>query len=68
MLILIIIDRSGATFLSQINFMVPLLGVVFGAVLLQEKLSANAYWALVIIILALAMSRYGQKQTSVSKA
>ena len=68
MLILIIIDRSGATFLSQINFMVPLLGVVFGAVLLQEKLSANAYWALVIIILALAISRYGQKQTSVSKA
>ena len=68
MLILIIIDRSGATFLSQINFMVPLLGVVFGTVLLQEKLSANAYWALVIIILALAMSRYGQKQTSVSKA
>ena len=68
MLILIIIDRSGATFLSQINFMVPLLGVVFGAVLLQEKLSANAYWALVIIILALAMSRYGQRKTSVSKA
>ena len=68
MLILIIIDRSGATFLSQINFMVPLLGVVFGAVLLQEKLSANAYWALVIIILALTMSRYGQRKTSVSKA
>ena len=43
MLILIIIDRSGATFLSQINFMVPLLGVVLGAVLLQEKLSTNAY-------------------------
>jgi len=61
MLILIIIDRSGATFLSQINFMVPLFGVAFGTVLLHEKLSANAYWALAIIILALAISRYGQR-------
>lgn len=67
MLILIIIDRSGATFLSQINFMVPLFGVAFGTVLLHEKLSANAYWALAIIILALAISRYGQRKTSTVK-
>ena len=62
LLILVIIDRSGATFLSQINFMVPLFGVLFGTMLLSETLSANAYVALLIIILALALSRYGQRK------
>jgi len=66
MLILIIIERSGATFLSQINFMVPLFGVLFGAIVLSEKLPTSAYIALIIIILALAISRYGQAQRSKS--
>ncbi len=60
LLILIIIERCGATFLSQINFMVPLFGVLFGALLLSERLSANAYIALAIILTALALSRRGQ--------
>lgn len=60
LLILTIIERCGATFLSQINFMVPLFGVLFGTVLLGERLSANAYVALSIILVALALSRRGQ--------
>lgn len=60
LLILMIIDRCGATFLSQINFMVPLFGVIFGAMLLSERLPVNAYIALVIILTALALSRRGQ--------
>lgn len=60
LLILVIIDRCGATFLSQINFMVPLFGVMFGALLLSERLSVNAYIALIIILAALALSRRGQ--------
>ena len=60
LLILVIIERCGATFLSQINFMVPLFGVLFGAVLLNERLAANAYIALAIILIALALSRRGQ--------
>ncbi len=60
LLILTIIERCGATFLSQINFMVPLFGVLFGALLLNERLSANAYAALAIILIALALSRRGQ--------
>lgn len=60
LLILMIIERCGATFLSQINFMVPLFGVLFGTLLLGERLAANAYFALIIILVALALSRRGQ--------
>lgn len=61
LMILTIIDRCGATFLSQINFMVPLFGVLFGTLLLGERLAVNAYIALVIILLALTVSRHGQR-------
>ena len=37
-----------------------LFGVLFGALLLNERLSANAYAALAIILIALALSRRGQ--------
>lgn len=58
-LILIIIDRQGASFLSQINFLVPIFGMLFGVVLLSERLPANAYFALVIILLGIGLSRLG---------
>ena len=61
LLILTIIERCGATFLSQINFMVPLFGVLFGTLLLGERLSANAYMALAISVVALGLSRRGQR-------
>jgi len=48
-LILYIISRQGASFLSQINFIVPMFGVLFGAIFLSERLPANAWAALVII-------------------
>ncbi len=60
-LILVIIDRQGASFLSQINFMVPLFGVFFAAVFLHEVLSVNAWIALLTILLALALSRQGSR-------
>ncbi|OED41155.1 hypothetical protein AB833_10385 [Chromatiales bacterium (ex Bugula neritina AB1)] len=58
-MILVIIDRQGASFLSQINFMVPLVGVLLGAVFLHERLTANAYIALGVILLAITLSRRG---------
>lgn len=58
-LILIIIDRQGASFLSQINFMVPLVGVAFGSIFLLERLPVNAYIALCVILIALALSKFG---------
>ena len=68
LLILLIIDRSGATFLSQINFMVPLFGVLFGSLLLSEELTANAYISLAIIITALFLSRIGANRNPVKQA
>lgn len=62
-LILIIIDRQGASFLSQINFMVPLVGVTLGTIFLAERLPVNAYIALGVILVAIALSRIGSKRT-----
>lgn len=58
-MILIIISRQGASFLSQINFLVPVFGMVFGVVLLSEQLPPNAYMALAIILLGVGLSRLG---------
>lgn len=60
-LILIVIGRQGATFLSQINFMVPVFGMLFGVLFLAETLPTNAYVALIIILLGIALSRFGAK-------
>lgn len=58
-MILIIVSRQGASFLSQINFMVPVFGMLFGVVLLDESLPANAYLALAVILTGIALSRWG---------
>ncbi len=56
-MILVIISRQGASFLSQINFMVPVFGMVSGVLLLGERLPANAYVALAFILAGIAVSR-----------
>jgi len=52
-----LIDRQGASFFSQINFLTPLFGVFLGATFLAERPPANAYFALVIILLGVAVAR-----------
>jgi len=61
-LILLIIGRQGASFLVQINFMVPLFGVFFGAVFLKETLPVNAWVALAIILSGVALARRGGRR------
>ena len=56
-MILRIIDRQGASFLSQINFLVPIVGMIFGVLMLNERFPANAYVALLIILAGIAISR-----------
>ena len=56
-MILRIIDRQGASFLSQINFLVPIVGMVFGVLMLNERFPANAYIALLIILAGIGISR-----------
>ena len=62
LMILVIIDRQGASFFGQINFLIPVFGVVFGVVLLGERLSANAWLALALILFGVALSRRGNQR------
>jgi drug/metabolite transporter (DMT)-like permease len=52
-----IVRRQGASFYSQINYLVPLLGVVYGALFLAERPSPNALVALVLILIGVAVAR-----------
>lgn len=63
LIILVLVDRQGASFLSQINFMVPVFGMVFGSLLLAEEFPANAYAALIVILAGVALSRRGSRST-----
>jgi len=59
LIILNIIDRQGASFLSQINFLVPLSGVLMARLLLNETLPTSAWVALFVIIVGIGLSRLG---------
>ncbi len=57
-----LVRRQGASFFSQINFLVPISGVLWGAVVLAERPSLNAYIALGLILLGVAVARWGGKR------
>ncbi len=56
-----LIGRQGASFFGQINLLVPMAGVLWGAIILGERLSANAFLALAIIVSGVALARMGTK-------
>ena len=56
-LLLLIISRQGASFLSQINFLVPLAGTAFGIIFLQEHLPADVWLALLLILGGIMLAR-----------
>lgn len=61
-----IIERQGASFLSQINFLVPVFGVLWAIALINETLPPNALAALIIILAGVAIARINstQKETT----
>jgi len=59
MLMFALVARQGASFFSQINFLVPLFGVAWGALILAEIPSANALLALMLILAGIAAARRG---------
>lgn len=71
-MIFIIIGRQGASFLSQINFMVPIFGILWSMLFLSEVLPANAIYALALILAGVAIARINPKsifsQTKESKS
>ncbi|MCU0831558.1 MAG: DMT family transporter [Rhizobiaceae bacterium] len=57
LLLFAIVARNGATFFGQINFLVPLFGVVWGAVFLGERLTLWSGLALASILAGVAIAR-----------
>lgn len=55
-LLFIVMHRTDVTFVAQVNFMVPICGVLWGVLLLGERLSWNAYAALAIVLIALTIN------------
>lgn len=52
-----IAERQGASFLSQINFLVPVFGILWAVLLIHEVLPGRAALALVIILVGVAIAR-----------
>ena len=52
-----IIARVGPSFLSQINYLIPVWAVIIGILFLNEKIGINAIIALVIILLGIAIAQ-----------
>lgn len=61
LLMFALIRRQGASFFSQMNFLVPPFGVMWGAIILAERPPANAYIALATILVGIAFARGRQK-------
>jgi len=55
-----VVARAGASFLSLINYLIPVWAVALGAVLLGESLSARSIAALGVILLGVLASQRGQ--------
>lgn len=52
-----VVARAGATFLSLINYLIPVYAVLFGAVFLGEHVAGQSLVALVIILLGVLSSQ-----------
>jgi drug/metabolite transporter (DMT)-like permease len=53
-----LVSRAGATFLSLINYLIPVWAVVMGAIVLQERLPARAFAALALILAGVVLARW----------
>ncbi|WP_353331555.1 DMT family transporter [Phaeobacter sp. NW0010-22] len=54
-----VVRSAGPTFMSLTNYQVPLWSVLFGWLVLNEPLPPSLLWALVLILLGVALSQYG---------
>jgi drug/metabolite transporter (DMT)-like permease len=56
-----IIRYNGASFMSQAGYLVPLFGIFWGWLWLDERLGINALVALALILAGIGLTRYGQR-------
>jgi drug/metabolite transporter (DMT)-like permease len=60
-ILFLLVRRQGASFFSQINFLVPISGVIWGAVVLSERPPLSALVALGAILAGVAVARMSRK-------
>lgn len=51
-----ILEKAGPAFLSSVTYIMPVFGVVLGAIFLNEKLSVISYFGAALIIIGIAIS------------
>lgn len=56
-----LIAQSGPTFASMSNYLVPVIGFLLGGWLLNERPPHTTAWALLLILLAIALNQWGRK-------
>ena len=67
MILFAVIERAGPTFLSTINYMIPVVAFFAGAYILSEPVSWSSIVALVIILAGIALTRFRANQAVVTK-
>ena len=58
-ILFVVIDRAGPTFLSTINYLIPVVAFLAGVIFLNERLSWISLLALVIILTGTSLTRLG---------
>ena len=58
LILFMVIARAGPTFLSTINYLIPVVAFFCGVVILAEPIAWSSILALVIILLGIALTRY----------
>ncbi len=58
MILFAVIERAGPTFLSTINYMIPVVAFFSGAFILSEPIELNSLFALAVILSGIALTRF----------
>lgn len=59
-----LLRRTGATFIALNNYLIPILGVLWGILFLGEEPSLRAFLALAVILAGIAATRAGMRGTN----
>ena len=60
-----ILQSSGATFISIMNYLIPIWAILFGVIFFGEDVSWNYFAGLVIIILGIQLSQYKRNDNKI---
>ena len=63
-----VIERAGPTFLSTINYMIPVVAFFAGAYVLSEPVEWSSIFALAIILSGIALTRFRVNQTALKES